>query len=145
MINSRLITDLDLPARKVCLAHVQGCKDIGIELLVTSTYRDFAAQDDLYNIGRTKQLDRKPVTNARAGQSWHNFKCAYDVVPLIGGKAVWNDEKLWKKIISMGKAVGAEAGAEWKSFPDKPHFQITGGISLQTALDRFHESGTIFL
>lgn len=145
MINSRDINQLDLPARKVCIAHIQGCKAVGIELLVTSTYRDFEAQNDLYAIGRTKDLDRKPVTNARAGSSWHNFKCAYDVVPLVGGKAVWNDETLWKKIISIGKAAGAEAGAEWKTFPDKPHFQVTSGITLAVALDRFHESGTIFL
>lgn len=147
MINSRSLEELSLKPRTVCVAQIQGCRAIGIEIIVTSTYRDSEAQNDLYAIGRTKDVHRKPVTNARAGQSWHNFRCAWDVVPVIGGKAVWDDEALWKDVIRIGKAVGAEAGAEWKTFPDKPHFQVRpeATFTLVQALDRFKEMGTIFL
>ena len=146
MINSRKIEDLDLPARQVCNAHTIGCRAAGIELLVTSTYRDFEAQDDLYAIGRTKEPERKPVTNAKAGKSWHNYRCAWDVLALVGGKAVWEDLVLWKEIIRIGKAAGAEAGAEWKTFPDRPHFQFTPKpLLLAQAFDRFKENGTIFI
>src|SRR5688572_13459442 len=121
-IDSRNVEDLDPIARAVCRSHIAACAQVGIELLITSTYRDFTAQNALYAIGRTTQLDRKKVTNAKGGKSWHNYKAAYDVVPIIGGKAQWNSP-LWKEIIRIGKEVGAEAGAEWKSFPDRPHFQ----------------------
>lgn len=144
MIDSRKIEDLDGPAEAVCRAHVAACAVAGIELLVTSTYRDAESQDALYAIGRTAQMERKPVTNARGGQSWHNYRVAWDVVPLIGGKAQW-DSPLWKEIIRIGKAVGAEAGAEWKSFKDKPHFQAVGGLTLKQAKERFDVSGSIFI
>lgn len=147
MINSRATIELSLPARTVCIAQIQGCREAGIELIVTSTYRDAEAQADLYAIGRTKDVHRRTVTNAKAGQSWHNYRCAWDVVPLVGGKTSWDDEPLWKEIIRIGKSVGAEAGAEWKSFPDKPHFQVRPEptFTLAQALDRFKEMGTIFL
>src|SRR5688572_22354555 len=145
MIDSRKIEDLDGPAEAVCRAHVAACAAVGIELLVTSTWRDFQAQDALYAIGRTTQLDRKKVTNAKGGKSWHQFRCAYDVVPIIGGKAQWNSP-LWKEIIRIGKQVGAEAGAEWKSFPDRPHFQRTpAGLTLARAMQLFEAHGTIFV
>jgi peptidoglycan LD-endopeptidase CwlK len=60
----------------------------GIEILVTSTLRTFEEQAELFAIGRTKP--GKKVTNAKAGESWHNFGLAFDVVPLVNGKAVWD-------------------------------------------------------
>lgn len=144
MINSREISDLDPLVQPVCRRHIALCDAAGIELLITSTYRDYASQDDLYSIGRTKDVGRKPVTNARAGKSWHNFKTAYDVVPLVGGKAQWNSP-LWKEIIALGKRAGAEAGAEWKTFPDKPHFQYKpAGMTLTQARTAFDAQGTVF-
>lgn len=151
-MNSRKIDDLDPTVRHICNQHIFECRNRGIELLVTSTWRDFEAQDALYAIGRTVEPQRRTVTNARGGQSWHNFKCAYDVVPLVMGKAVWDaTDPLWKMVISVGIAVGAEAGADWKSFPDLPHFQMRPAdihnhpITLDVALDRWNENGSIFL
>lgn len=146
MINSRKLEDLDPKALFVCRQHIVECAAIGIELLITSTYRDAESQDALYAVGRTAEKHRKPVTNARGGQSWHNYKCAWDVVPLKDGKAIWDDDTLWRDIIRIGKQVGAEAGAEWKTFPDRPHFQITPKpITLTQAFDRFKDRGTIFV
>lgn len=145
MIDSRKITDLDQRVQPLCRSHAASCKTAGIELLITSTWRDNEAQDALYAIGRTTQLHRKPVTNAKGGQSWHNYRVAYDTVPLIGGKAVWNDQKLWREIIRLGKALGLEAGADWTSFPDKPHFQLKPvGMTLTKARQLFATHGTIF-
>lgn len=150
VINSRSLEDLDPAARTVCNAHLALCSAAGIELIVTSTYRDYEAQERLYAIGRTIEKARKPVTNAKAGHSWHNFKVAYDVVPLISGKAVWNArDPVWKEVIRLGKEAGAEAGADWQSFPDMPHFQVTPTvsglhISIDEARSRFDANGTIF-
>lgn len=145
MINSRDLADLDPTARTVCQRHIEGCKNAGVEIMVTSTWRDIEQQDALYKVGRLPGDTRKTVTNAKGGESWHQYKNAWDVVPLVGGKCVWDDMALWDRVISVGEAVGAEAGAKWTSFPDRPHFQVRpGGMSIATALKEFKERGTIF-
>ncbi len=150
MVNSRDLADLDPEARAVCNEHLALCHEAGIELIVTSTWRDFEAQDGLYAIGRTVQKERRAVTNAKAGHSWHNFKVAWDVVPIVAGKPVWDaKDPLWKEVIAIGKQAGAQAWADWKSFPDLPHFQAVPTaeglhITLDEARVRFQESGTIF-
>lgn len=103
VVNSRNILDLDPKVQDVCLKHVALCKQRGIEIIVTSTWRDYEAQEQLYAIGRTTDKDRKPVTNARAGQSFHNFRVAWDVVPVINGKAVWDSkDPVWEQVIRAG-------------------------------------------
>jgi len=145
MINSRLLSDLDPEAEAVAEAHISACLEEGIELLITSTYRDYESQDALYAIGRNGD-PRKVVTNAPAGHSWHNFKCAWDVVPIVSGKPVWDaTDPMWKKVIDAGKSVGAEAGADWKSFPDLPHFQVRPtNLQFADARTRFDSTGSIF-
>ena len=88
MINSRSLDDLILPARTRVQAFLETAKKQGIDLLVTSTYRDNASQNALYAQGRT--TPGKIVTNAKAGQSWHNYRCAVDVVPIVAGKPRWD-------------------------------------------------------
>lgn len=150
MINSRNIDDLDPIPRSVCRSHIAACANRGIEIIVTSTYRDAESQEQLWKIGREPGDTRKRVTNARAGHSWHNFRCAYDVVPVIQGKAVWNaKDPVWQEVVEAGIAVGAEAGARWKTFPDLPHFQVRPKagddfIDLVEASRRFEATGTIF-
>ena len=65
MINSRDINDLDPRVAAKCLALIDACRDAGIELIVTSTYRDNECQESLYAQGRTKP--GQIVTKARAG------------------------------------------------------------------------------
>jgi len=147
MINSRKIEDLAPEARAVCERHIALCEAAGIKLLVTSTYRDYVSQDYLYAIGRTIDLDKPRVTKARAGRSWHNFACAWDVVPLdADGKPVWDDQDpVWDQVVTLGIQAGAEAGATWKTFPDLPHFQLKPlNLTLAQAKTRFDVSGTIF-
>ena len=129
MINSRDINDLDPRVAAKCLALQDACRDAGIDLLVTSTYRDNASQDALYAQGRT--VPGKIVTKAKAGQSWHNYRLAFDVVPVVNGKAVWNDSALWATIGRLGAAVGLEWAGSWKTFKEMPHFQWTGGLTLK--------------
>ena len=150
MINSRNIDDLDPIPRAICRSHIVACANRGIEIIVTSTYRDGESQEQLWQIGRLPDDTRKHVTNARAGHSWHNFRCAWDVVPVVAGKAVWDaKDPAWQLVIEAGLAVGAEAGARWKTFPDLPHFQVRPRegetfIELAEANTRFTANGTIF-
>lgn len=152
MVNSRLITDLEPPAALVCQAQLAALAAKGIEAIVTSTYRDFEAQDALFAIGRTTDLAKYVVTNAKGGESWHNFRCAWDLVPLVGGKCVWKaGDPVWGEVIAAGVAAGAEAGALWKTLKDQPHFQVLPlgfdgkSIDLVEANKRWKASGGIWL
>lgn len=129
MINSRSLDDLVPPARSRVQAFLDAAKKQGIDLLVTSTYRDNASQDALYAQGRT--TSGKIVTNAKAGQSWHNYRCAVDVVPIVAGKPRWDvKDEVWQQVGALGKAAGLEWAGDWKRFKEYPHFQYTGGLTL---------------
>jgi peptidoglycan L-alanyl-D-glutamate endopeptidase CwlK len=128
MINSRSLDDLAPPAKQRALAFVEAAKAKGIDLLVTSTYRDNESQDALYAQGRT--TPGNIVTRAKAGQSWHNWRCALDVVPLVNGKAIWDDQAMWKQVGEIGKSCGLEWAGDWVTFKEYPHFQYTGGMTL---------------
>ena len=128
MINSRSLDDL-LPVVKVKVQQfLDKAKAEGIDLLVTSTYRDNESQNALYAQGRTTGGSK--VTNAKAGQSFHNWRCAVDVVPIVNGKAVWNDVNIWARVGVIGKSVGLEWAGDWKRFKEFPHFQYTKGLTL---------------
>lgn len=105
----------------------------GISLCVTQGYRSSKDQAALYAHGRNG--DKRPVvTNAPPGYSWHEFKRAFDVAVLHEGKATWpNDVALWNHIGSLGKAIGLEWGGDFASIVDRPHFQLTGGMTLAEA------------
>jgi len=128
MINSRSLDDLAPPAKQRAEAFIAAASAKGIDLLVTSTYRDNESQDALYAQGRT--TPGNIVTRAKAGQSWHNWRCALDVVPLVNGKAIWDDQALWKQVGEIGKSCGLEWAGDWVTFKEFPHFQYTGGLTL---------------
>lgn len=133
MINSRRLDDLLPYVEQLAREFLDRCKDEGIDVLVTSTYRDHESQNALYAQGRTKP--GRKVTNAKGGQSYHNWRVAFDVVPLRDGKPVWGtsgeDGKLWQAIGAIGVEVGLEWAGNWKSFKEYPHFQHTGGLTLR--------------
>lgn len=128
MINSRKIEDLHPTVASLCRKFVAACQAEGIDVLITSTYRDNESQNDLYAQGRTKP--GKVVTNARAGQSWHNWRCAFDFVPIVGGKARWEDAKTFRRCGEIAEGLGLEWAGRWKSFPEMAHCQFTGGLTL---------------
>lgn len=129
MINSRSLDDLISPARERVQRFLDSAKAAGIDLLVTSTYRDNDSQTALYAQGRT--TPGKIVTNAKAGQSWHNYRCAVDVVPIVAGKPRWDvKDEVWQKVGALGKAAGLEWAGDWKRFKEYPHFQYTGKLTL---------------
>lgn len=129
MINSRSLDDLDPIVKHKASAFVEAAKAKGIDLLVTSTYRDHESQAALYAQGRTAPGD--VVTKAKPGQSWHNWRCALDVVALVNGKPVWSTkDPIWQKIGEIGKSCGLEWAGDWKDFKEFPHFQYTGGLTM---------------
>jgi len=132
MLSSRKLEDLHPTVRSMAEEFIAKCNAAGIDLLVTSTYRDNESQAELYAKGRTAPGPR--VTNARPGYSWHNFRCALDVVPLRNGKPVWStagaDGVLWHQVGEIGESCGLEWAGRWEAFREYAHFQYTGGLTL---------------
>jgi len=144
MINSRDVMELLPTVRQMCLHFLSECQGRGIEVLITSTFRDHEAQAALYAQGRTKP--GRIVTGAAPGWSWHNWRCAFDVVPLRHGKPVWgtagngidadpsdddtDDLELWQRVGEAGEHAGLEWAGRWARFREFPHFQHTFGRSI---------------
>lgn len=105
---------------------------------LTCTHRPALEQTALYNQptdkkdndgdGKVDEADEK-VTNAKAGQSAHNFlpALAFDVAfKLPSGASDW-DSKLFSQFAKlMLKTPGITWGGTFKSLKDQPHFERTG-------------------
>lgn len=130
MINSRKIEDLHPKVALMCNQFIHKCDKAGIDVIITSTYRDFESQTALFNQGRTTA--GKKVTNAKAGQSFHNYKVAFDFVPVINGKPVWTDDNgLFTKCGTIAESCGLEWAGRWTKFKELAHCQYTGSLSLR--------------
>lgn len=128
MINSRKVEDLHPKVADLCRKFINACYKEGINVLITSTYRDHESQDALYAQGRT--TPGRKVTNARAGSSWHNWRCAFDFVPIVNGKAMWEDHRTFIRCGEIAESVGLEWAGRWKSMKELAHCQWTGGLTL---------------
>jgi len=145
---SRKIEDLHHSIREKARQFLSRCSEQGMHVIVTCTLRTMEEQAALYAQGREeiaavntlRAIAGMPpiegeanriVTCARPGESMHNFGLAFDVVPLDGGKPVWNvSDPVWQTVGRTGKECGLEWAGEWKRFREYAHFQYTGGLSL---------------
>lgn len=101
----------------------------GIYVVITQGYRSKEEQDALYAQGRSKP--GKIVTNARGGDSYHNYGLAIDFALMTpDGSISWEVNDKWRRVAAIGKSLGFEWGGDWDSFKDYPHFQYTFGLSL---------------
>lgn len=126
MINSRKIEDLKPYVQYLCNKLIEECKKQSIDILITSTLRDQEYQTSLWEQGRTKP--GKIVTKSKLIGA-HGHGLAFDIVPVVHGKAVWNDNNLWNRIGAIGMKLGLEWGGNWRTISDKPHFQYVKGLS----------------
>ncbi|WP_419869150.1 M15 family metallopeptidase [Chryseobacterium sp. CT-SW4] len=97
---------------------------------ITQGLRSFEEQEKLYAIGRITH--GKKVTNAKAGQSIHNYGFAVDICLIINGKtASWDTKKDWDndqtadwyECVKIFARHGWDWGGNWKTFKDMPHFE----------------------
>lgn len=100
-------------------------KKKGVNPLIVETYRSQERQNYLYAQGRTRAGSVVTWTL----NSIHTKKNAVDVIPQrkINGKmvAIWNaNDPQTQIIIKTMEKYGFEAGYNWLSSPDSPHFQI---------------------
>lgn len=128
MINSRKLEDLHPKVKTLCENFIKACDKQGIDVIITSTYRDAESQNALYAQGRT--APGKIVTNAKAGQSFHNWRVAFDFVPVVNGKAQWNDVATFNKCGQIAENLGLEWAGRWTKFKELAHCQYTNGLRL---------------
>lgn len=92
---------------------------------ITATYRDNKEQEELYAQGRTTKGSR--VTNARAGQSPHNYNpsLAFDIAFQKEKKLSWENH-LFDKFAAIVKEKFKDVvwGGNFKSLKDRPHFEL---------------------
>jgi len=115
--------------------------DFGCDVRIISGTRTFAEQDALYAKGRTAPGPK--VTNAKGGQSNHNFGIAVDLGIFQGGSYLDETDsakatRVHRAIAEAVKAAGLpiEWGGDWKSFPDIPHHQHKTGLSMAEMRER---------
>ncbi len=96
----------------------------GVQVEVVQGLRTIAEQNALYAQGRTKP--GPVVTNARGGQSNHNFGLAADLCPFVNGKPDFTDNAGFMAIGAEAVKRGLEWGGNWKRLIDKPHVQLPG-------------------
>jgi peptidoglycan L-alanyl-D-glutamate endopeptidase CwlK len=122
----------------------QEIRERGINVRFAQVFRSFAQQDALYAKGRTAPGGR--VTNAKAGQSYHNYGLAVDIVLMLPNKGVSWDMNLdlnqdgesdWAEIVQVFKHHGWTWGGDWRSFKDYPHFEKNFGLSTSTLKKRY--------
>lgn len=128
MINSRDLADLHPEVRAMAQKFIDQCKAVDIDVIITSTYRDLEDQAVIYAAGRTMP---GPIrTNAKPGQSIHNYRLAFDFCPIVHGKAVWDDLALYERCGAIGKQIGLDWAGDWTTFKEYAHLQYTGGLTL---------------
>jgi peptidoglycan LD-endopeptidase CwlK len=118
---------------------IQRCQEAGISIRVSQGLRTWVEQDALYALGRTAPGAIR--TNARGGESFHNFGMAFDIVVLDWGRITWDPRHpSWRIAGEIGTGLGLLWGGNWKSIKDLPHFEIRGQLTLQECR-ALHPSG----
>lgn len=153
---SRSLADLTVSAQACAEMLLDDAAKQGVDLLIYCTYRPMDEQARLYRQGRPLALikttaDRlsdelkRPdlaevlmnvgpqhgpiVTNAAPGESLHNYRMAFDAVPLRHGKPVWDmstkeDIALWAQYGVLVRGAGLDWAGDWRSFREYPHAQL---------------------
>lgn len=114
----------------------------GVHPIITQGYRTFAESDALYQQGRT--TSGSIVSNAKAGQSWHNYGLAVDFVNIVNGNQNWNVDTNWMIVVNIFKSHGFTWGGDFPgTFKDYPHFEMKLGLTLSEALAKYNNKDFI--
>lgn len=100
------------------------------DLKIISGTRSYKEQDDLYSMGRT--TEGSIITNAKGGQSNHNFGLAFDIGLFDDRGRYLTNEGPYIEVREYSKDMDIEWGGDWKSFKDFPHYQLKTGKSISS-------------
>ncbi|WP_400247768.1 M15 family metallopeptidase [Niallia sp. JL1B1071] len=142
-LNQPDYSDVPMPAKMNPIVNekkailVQKAGEIGIRVVITEDFRSVEEQDRLYEQGRT--TEGSIVTNAKGGESYHNYGLAIDFALLdINGVVIWdmnydgngNGKSDWMEVVEIAKELGFQWGGDWANFKDYPHFQMDFGLTM---------------
>ena len=138
---------LDMPQEKigVNLKHMEGHARLKIEQLqrqfetikIISVLRTWNEQDRLYSQGREDA--GKIVTNAQAGESYHNYGLAIDFMFLDDPNWKAPYER-WEKVGIAAEKLGLEWGGRWRS-KDLGHLEYHPDFKWQDLKKSFENNG----
>jgi peptidoglycan L-alanyl-D-glutamate endopeptidase CwlK len=86
------------------------------------------------------------VTNARGGQSNHNFGIAWDIGIFDAKGRYLTDSPLYPKagkIATSAAIAHLEWGGNWTTFKDQPHYQFATSLSISQIRARFEKGQPI--
>ena len=127
MINSRDILELHPTLQRGARELISRMRALGFPVGISSTYRSPEYQDYLFEQGRSRP--GQIVTNARGGQSMHNYRLAFDVFKNIRGQE-FSDDSFFAAAGRIWQEMGGVWGGSWRSFPDRPHMEYSDGLSI---------------
>lgn len=126
--SERLIATLQPAAQRAARTFLWRTRGAGLDARVISATRSYDEQNRLFRRGRFGRSGPK-VTNARGGQSNHNFAIAWDI-GLFEGGAYLTGEAAYERAARAGLVDELEWGGAWRSFRDTPHYQLANGLSV---------------
>ena len=112
-----LMPSAQVAARKWMRAATVRAAELGITVKLIDGTRSYKEQDKLFR-------KRPKVTNARGGQSWHNFGLAFDF-GLFRGKEYLGESPHYKTLGAIASTMpGLTWGGTWVNLVDEPHIQL---------------------
>lgn len=140
------ILTLSIAAQRQAREFLGRVLDGGVIARIISGTRTYAEQDALFRKGRFGNPPPK-VTNARGGQSNHNFGVAWDIGIFSATGGYVGDGPGYDQAAALGLPANGKAvewGGHWTSFVDRPHYQLKLGLQVSQLRKRFEE-GTLDL
>ncbi len=128
MLSSRNIKLLENILQRGINEFFKRCEENKLDVLITQTLRDNEYQNYLYAKGRTS--GGSIVTNAKAGESYHNYGLAFDICKNVKGHE-YDDLEFFKKCGEIWTEMGGTWGGNFKNFKDYPHFDVSNLISIK--------------
>lgn len=114
------VDGLDPKLARIVSQTIGAMAELGKPMRLVEGFRSMERQAALYAQGRT--APGPIVTNAKPGESKHNFGKAADLCFVKTGYNA--PEADWRLYGMMAKSFGASWGGDWKGFPDRPHIEI---------------------
>ena len=113
----------------------------GKDIRIISGTRTYSEQNAIYRQGRYGNKQPK-VTNARGGQSNHNFGLAWDIGIFEDGKYITTNSKyIALSSLVLPQLPNLEWGGNWQSFRDYPHYQLKAVSDSVTQIRSLFEKG----
>lgn len=114
----------------------------GVHPIITQGYRSFAESNKIYQQGRT--TPGEIVSNAKAGQSWHNWGLAVDICLLVNGVRSWKVDANWMIVVNTFKKYGFTWGGDFSgNFKDYPHLEMKMGHTLSGLMTKHNNHDLI--